>query len=29
MQMKITVVEQDEYDRWIAKQPTLASVIKN
>ena len=28
MQMKITVVEQDEYDRWIAKQPTLASVIK-
>ena len=28
MQMKITVVEQDEYDRWIAEQPTLASVIK-
>jgi len=28
MQMKITVVEQDEYDRWISKQPTLASVIK-
>jgi cytochrome c oxidase subunit 2 len=28
MQMKITVVEQDEYDKWIAKQPTLASVIK-
>ena len=28
MQMKITVVEQDEYDKWIAQQPTLASVIK-
>jgi len=28
MQMKITVVEQDEYDKWIAKRPTLASVIK-
>jgi cytochrome c oxidase subunit 2 len=27
MQMKITVVEQEEYDKWIAKQPTLASVI--
>ena len=27
MQMKITVVEQDEYDKWIAQQPTLASVI--
>ena len=28
MQMKITVVEQDEYDKWIAQQTTLASVIK-
>ncbi|WP_405563566.1 cytochrome c oxidase subunit II [Polaribacter sp. Asnod6-C07] len=28
MQMKITVVEQEEYDKWIAEQPTLASVIK-
>ena len=28
MQMKITVVEQDEYEKWIAKQPTLATVIK-
>ena len=28
MQMKITVVEQDEYDKWIAQQPTLDSVIK-
>ena len=28
MQMKITVVEQDEYDKWIAEQPTLSSVIK-
>ena len=28
MQMKITVVEEDEYEAWIAKQPTLASVIK-
>ena len=28
MQIKITVVEQDEYDKWIAQQPTLASVIK-
>ncbi|MBU3011248.1 cytochrome c oxidase subunit II [Polaribacter vadi] len=28
MQMKITVVEQEEYDKWIAQQPTLASVIK-
>ena len=28
MQMKITVVEQEEYDEWIAEQPTLASVIK-
>ncbi|MFC4267723.1 cytochrome c oxidase subunit II [Polaribacter marinivivus] len=27
MQMKITVVEQDEYDEWISKQPTLASVL--
>jgi cytochrome c oxidase subunit 2 len=28
MQMKITVVEVDEYNKWIAEQPTLASVIK-
>ena len=28
MQMKITVVEQDEYDAWISEQPTLATVIK-
>ena len=28
MQMKITVVEQEEYDKWIAEQPSLASVIK-
>ena len=28
MQMKITVVEQAEYDKWIAEQPTLAEVIK-
>ena len=28
MQFKITVVEQDEYDEWIAAQPTLAEVIK-
>jgi cytochrome c oxidase subunit 2 len=28
MQMKITVVEQDEYNKWIAAQPTLATVIK-
>jgi cytochrome c oxidase subunit 2 len=27
MQMKITVVEQEEYDKWIAEQPTLATVI--
>ena len=27
MQMKITVVEEDEYEKWIAEQPTLASVI--
>ncbi|WP_218598042.1 cytochrome c oxidase subunit II [Polaribacter sp. NJDZ03] len=29
MQMKITVVEQEEYDKWIAEQPTLASVLNN
>lgn len=29
MQMKITVVEQEEYDKWIAEQPTLSSVINN
>jgi cytochrome c oxidase subunit 2 len=28
MKMKITVVEQDVYNKWIAEQPTLASVIK-
>jgi cytochrome c oxidase subunit 2 len=28
MQMKITVVEQEEYDKWIALQPTLATVIE-
>tara|TARA_B110000046_G_scaffold52784_1_gene59115 strand:+ start:6300 stop:7310 length:1011 start_codon:yes stop_codon:yes gene_type:complete len=28
MQMKITVVEQEDYDEWIAEQPTLASIIK-
>ncbi|UAM97498.1 cytochrome c oxidase subunit II [Polaribacter litorisediminis] len=28
MQMKITVVEQEEYDKWLALQPTLASVIQ-
>ncbi|MDP4599567.1 MAG: cytochrome c oxidase subunit II [Polaribacter sp.] len=27
MQMKITVVEQEEYDKWIAQQPTLSTVI--
>ena len=27
MQMKITVVEEKEYEKWIAEQPTLASVI--
>lgn len=27
MQMKITVVEQEEYDKWLAEQPTLASVL--
>ena len=29
MQMKITVVEQEEYDKWIAEQPTLAQVLEN
>jgi cytochrome c oxidase subunit 2 len=28
MQMKITVLEQDEYDKWLAARPTLAEVIK-
>jgi cytochrome c oxidase subunit 2 len=27
MQMKIIVVEEDDYDRWLAEQPTLAEVI--
>lgn len=28
MQMKITVVEQEEFDKWLAEKPTLASIIK-
>lgn len=28
MQMKITVVEQDEYEKWLSEQPTLTEVIK-
>jgi cytochrome c oxidase subunit 2 len=28
MQMKITVVEQDKFDEWLAVQPTLSEVIK-
>jgi len=28
MQMKITVLEQDEYDKWLAARPTLSEVIK-
>lgn len=28
MQMKITVVEPAEYEKWIAEQPTLATVIQ-
>ena len=28
MQMKITVVEEDEFNEWIGKQATLAEVIK-
>ena len=28
MQMKITVVDQEDYDEWISEQPTLAAVIK-
>jgi cytochrome c oxidase subunit 2 len=27
MQFKITVVEQDEYDKWLSEQPTLTEVI--
>jgi cytochrome c oxidase subunit 2 len=27
MQMKITVVEPEEYEKWIAEQPTFATVI--
>jgi cytochrome c oxidase subunit 2 len=27
MQMKITVVEEEDYQKWLAKQPTLAEVI--
>lgn len=28
MQMKITVVEEDVYNKWLSEQPTLAEVIK-
>jgi cytochrome c oxidase subunit 2 len=28
MQMKITVVEEDEFDEWLSAQPTLSEVIK-
>jgi cytochrome c oxidase subunit 2 len=28
MQMKITVVEEDEFDEWLSLQPTLTEVIK-
>lgn len=28
MQMKITVVEEDEYNKWLSEQKTLAEVIK-
>ena len=28
MQMKITVVEPEEFEDWIGKQPTLAEVLK-
>ena len=28
MQMKITVVDEDEYNKWISERPTLAEVIK-
>jgi len=28
MQMKIIVEEEDEFNKWIAEQPTLASVLK-
>lgn len=28
MQMKITVVEEDEFKEWFAKQPALAEVLK-
>ncbi|MEE4000260.1 cytochrome c oxidase subunit II [Tenacibaculum sp. FZY0031] len=28
MQMKITVVDQNEYDKWLSEQKTLAQVIK-
>ncbi len=28
MQMKITVVEEDEYNKWLGEQKTLAQVIK-
>ncbi|MFD0992201.1 cytochrome c oxidase subunit II [Tenacibaculum geojense] len=28
MQMKITVVEEDEYNKWLGEQKTLAQVVK-
>ena len=28
MQMKITVIEQEEFDKWIKEQPTLAEYLK-
>lgn len=28
MQMKITVVEEDEYNKWLSEQPTLSEVIQ-
>jgi cytochrome c oxidase subunit 2 len=28
MQFKITVVEEDQYDKWLSEQPTLTEVIR-
>jgi cytochrome c oxidase subunit 2 len=28
MQMKIVVEEEDDFNKWIAEQPTLATVLK-